>query len=193
MSYYIWLDKDSQEVKREEKGRGRVKKEAKQGQDGNWYISEGQNLPEAVKAKTEAPEAAGEATTGEAVEEAEKKPENDNVTKERKTIQKTSVSKLLKSLHSLRVEKNPEETLIKIISPVVIGGNDIDEVIVYNSAYAKIEIDTVAKSISIWTVTEKDKDGRDLKPDFVINNVIEEEKEEIKEEPVIVNQEIVNV
>jgi hypothetical protein len=188
MSYYIWLDKDGKEVKREEKGRGRVKKEAKQGQDGNWYISEGQNLPEAVKAKTEAPEA-----TGEAIEEAEKKPENDNVTKERKTIQKTSVSKLLKSLHSLRVEKNTEETLIKIISPVVIGGNDIDEVIVYNSAYAKIEIDTVAKSISIWTVTEKDKEGRELKPDFVINNVIEEEKEEIKEEPVVVNQEIVNV
>ena len=42
MAFYIWQDKAGKEIKREVRGRGRPRNDAKQGSDGNWYI---QGLP----------------------------------------------------------------------------------------------------------------------------------------------------
>jgi hypothetical protein len=55
MAFYIWLDKLGKEIKREEKGRGRAKKESQPREDGNFYIQDGMPAPEKTNVKVSIP------------------------------------------------------------------------------------------------------------------------------------------
>ena len=52
MNYYIWLDQNQNEIKRQEKTRGRPRSDATQHADGNWYIG---GTPKSVTPKEQSP------------------------------------------------------------------------------------------------------------------------------------------
>lgn len=178
MSYYIYLDINGNEIKREDKGRGRPKKESVERQDGNFYITEGQNaFPLKATVSKEKPVNKSVIHTN-IVDNIEKQEEIVDSGQEhfkiRKTDKKTTLANLLKCLAGLPRQPIFEKHKVIILRPAVMNDIGIDETIKTNGVYGKIEVNLQENVIYVWsTYWDKDKNGNIVRPDFIIKNVLD--------------------
>lgn len=146
MSYYIWLDKNNKEIKREEKGRGRPKASSVQKEDGNFYIYE-QNI-EPIEPIEEA--LFSDNSFEKRVEEISGRPIDEVKTKVIKSHSSFSLKELLSNIHKAEKDYFEDDRVIDILRPAIIRETNIKGV-KYNAVYARLKINKENKTIQIWS------------------------------------------
>jgi len=139
MADYIWLDEDGEEVDRKPKGRGRSRKGFTQADDGNWY-----NRP--LAAPEEPPEDPEEPP--EDPEDVEPVVTHRRRVKIVKATKRVTVGQVTKTLFALDLLQ--EDGLVTVIGPVVEGDCGVEQILP-NAIYSKIELDTVADEIRVYS------------------------------------------
>jgi hypothetical protein len=160
MAFYIWLNKEGKETKREAKGRGRPKADAVPREDGNFYIQESKTDKEIVK--KEPKKEIVTAVIGETkVVEKEVEPEKQRRTKKLSTTRKIKVSEFISKLFYSASDFIRDGDKISIRCPNTYE-IDVGFIKPY-SVYTSFVIDIKENTISVWILDPKGN------PSFVVN------------------------
>lgn len=165
MSFYIYLDSNGNEVKREQKGRGRVKRDATQGKDGNWYIKEGSSNQSSSANQISNTNKEVKVEEVEIEEEVDEKPSKKfKIFEEKEPMQ---LDHFLKSIFYNEAKFQRTDEYIEIGSSVIIKSNNELEHLIFSAAYGKLLINLGSGSIQVWRI-----DPSLPKPDFEVRNAI---------------------
>lgn len=155
LKWYVYVDANGNELRREKKGKGRVKKEAIQKSEGMWYIVEGatrpipavtQNISVVAKNATETDEdfPLVETPSGEVIVPAIIPPKKRNPTK------KITLEKLNECMKPMSTREDGNKIIafgvVMLSSPPGLDGIEMNDV------YHEVTIDKIAKSVGFLSL-----------------------------------------